>query len=145
MSESGFEIKGTFYAFPTAFRIGDPPLVRQITGMSWEEFTGALGDDTGDPSVSAGMIAVAVWQTNPEWRRDRVARFVEKLDMEQVKFISGDAADEEETVVPPPETDAAPNGSPTGTDVASETSTSEPNGTPDSSSDPTLVSGGAPG
>ena len=136
MSESGFEVGGVFYAFPTAFRLGDPPLVREVTGMSWAEFVEALGEETGDPTVSAGMVAVAVWQKNPDWRRDRVVRFVERLDMDKLDFVGGDDA---EAAGDPPG-----GATPQETGAASETSTSEPNATPASSSAPILVTGGAP-
>ncbi len=74
-----FEIFDKEYPLPQAFRMGDPVLVEEVTGLTWGEFSDRMDDADGDPAIMLGMLAVAVWQTNPRWRRDRVARYVEGL------------------------------------------------------------------
>lgn len=102
--DAGFEINGEFYPFPTAFRLGDPVLVAEVTGLEWMEFAEML--DEGSPRTLPGLVAVSVWQKNPGWRRDKVVRFVEAIDQDAV------------TVVQPEGTDAGPP------DVADTTGTS---------------------
>ena len=88
--KQGFEIYDKLYPLPEAFRMGDPILVEEVTGLAWGEFSDRMDDPDGDPAVMLGMLAVAVWQVNPRWRRDRVARWVEALNMDDVKFIGDD-------------------------------------------------------
>jgi hypothetical protein len=104
MAEQGFEIHSTFYRMPEAFRMGDPVLVEDVSGLTWTEFSDRMDDTGGDPAVMLGMLAVAVWQANPKWRRDRVARFVESVDIADVKFI-GDEAEEDAR---PPDVEDSP-------------------------------------
>lgn len=80
--DAGFEINGEFYPFPTGFRLGDPVLVTNITGLEWLEFAELL--DAGDSRALAGMVAVAVWQKHPTWRRDKVVRFVEQIQLDDL-------------------------------------------------------------
>jgi hypothetical protein len=90
--EPGFSIGTEFYPFPSSFRLGDPVLVAEVTGISWNEFAEMLDD--GDPRTLAGLVAVAVWQKNPGWRRERVLRYVEALEMDALQFqgdVEGDA------------------------------------------------------
>lgn len=90
--EPGFSIGDEFYAFPTTFRLGDPVLVAEVTGLGWNDFAEML--DQGDPRTLAGLVAVSVWQKHPKWRRDRVLLFVEALDLDAVVFSDpGDEAD----------------------------------------------------
>ena len=128
--ESGFQINEAFYPIPQAFRMGDPVLVEEVTGLSWGDFSDRLDEPEGDPVVMLGMLAVAVWQTNPRWRRDRVARWVEAIDIEAVKFIDGEETD----AGPPPVTEAAPtsNGSaePSSVPPDSNSDTTPPSTTP---------------
>lgn len=105
--EAGFQIGKRFYPFPGSFRLGDPVLVREVTGMDWGEFVEKLPsdeDDIGfveesDAIVLLGLVAVAVWQGNPTWRRDKVSRYVQSLDMTDVQPVGG----EEEAEERPPE------------------------------------------
>ena len=98
--DNGFEIGDKFYKLPDEFRMGDPVLVEEVTGLSWGEFSDRLEDEGGDPVVMLGMLAVAVWQANPRWRRDRAARFVEAVNIGDVKFIG---EEKEADAGPPPE------------------------------------------
>lgn len=83
-----FAIGGRDYNFPESFRLGDPVLVQEITGMEFTDFAEALDDPQRrkSPVILAGLVGVAVWQSNPTWKRDRVRRFIEELDMEALEF-----------------------------------------------------------
>lgn len=89
-SDPVFQIDGTDYPVPQAFRLGDPVLVAEVTGLSWAEFAELLDEGSGDPRAMLGMIAVAVWQTNPGWKRERVRRMVEALSMDSVEFVGAE-------------------------------------------------------
>lgn len=95
-----FEVYGREYPAPTAFRFGDPVLIQEVTGLTWTEFDDRINSGEDDPVTALGMFAVAVWQTNPRWRRDRVARFAEAIPMGDVKLV-GDDEDEADAVPPP--------------------------------------------
>lgn len=104
MAQAGVEIYKRFYPWPTRFRLGDPVLVREVTGMDWPEFVDALAgwdeNSTPDQVVLAGMIAVAFWQGQPTMSRDKARRAVELMPQEDVEVIEGD--DDEEADVSPP-------------------------------------------
>lgn len=98
MDKPGFNIGSDFYEFPTSFRLGDPVLVGDVTGMEWNDFAERLDDK--DPRTLIGLVAVAVWQKHPSWRRDKVVRHVESLNFDAVDFPNieeiprpGDVAD----------------------------------------------------
>jgi hypothetical protein len=97
--DASFEIEGVTYPMPQSFRLGDPVLVAELTGMSWMQFVDALDDPDRreDPVVLLGLIAVAVWQGNARWTRERCARYVQNLDIASVKVHAGDDDDD-----PPP-------------------------------------------
>lgn len=109
----GVKINGVFFPLPESFRLGDPVLVREVTGLTWDEFTAMLEQEEGeitDPSVLTGMIAVSVWQANPKWPRARVVSFVEKVDLSDLETITPETEEEtevplEQVPVPEPETD----------------------------------------
>lgn len=105
-SDPGFVIDGVEYPVPQAFRLGDPVLVREITGLEWMEFAELLDAGSTDPAAMLGLVAVAVWQANPDWKRDKVRRFVEGLAFDRLEF---QAPDENPTVAAIP--DAATTGS----------------------------------
>lgn len=90
MADPVFVIDGTEYPVPTAFRLGDPVLVADVTGMDWMDFAELLDEGSGDPRAMLGLLSVAVWQKHPTWRRDKVARFVEQVPMEQLRVEGGD-------------------------------------------------------
>lgn len=127
MQSNGFEVHDKFYPLPERFRMGDPVLVEEVTGLPWGDFSDRLEDAGGDPAVMLGMLAVAVWQANPRWRRDRVARYVEAVDIDDVRFI-GDTEEE---------ADAGPPGGASPADADSPSKSSSP---PDTSSDTTRAS-----
>ncbi len=110
----GVEIYQRLYPFPESFRLGDPVLACQITGMTWPEFTEALRaqEDAyadaremglppppADQIVLSGMIAVAFWQGNPHMSRDKARRALERIPMEDIELIDGD--DGEVDIGPP--------------------------------------------
>jgi len=110
----GVEIYKRFYPWPNTFRLGDPVLVKEITGMRWPDFCLALdeqnqaideAEEMGGPApqpdqvVLAGLIAVAFWQGNPTMTRDKARRALERIPMEDIEIIEGD---EGEADVGPP-------------------------------------------
>lgn len=90
----GVEIFGRFYPWPSKFRLGDPVLVREVTGMDWPEFVRALDamdeDDAPDQVVLAGMIAVAFWQGNQQMTREKARRTIEKIPQDKIEIVEGD-------------------------------------------------------
>lgn len=92
MDQPGFHIGNDFYEFPTKFRLGDPVLVAEVTGMAWNDFAELL--DSGDPRTLAGLVAVAIWQKQPTWRRERVLRHVEGLELDALEFTGADDVEE---------------------------------------------------
>jgi len=127
--QDGVEIYKRFYPWPNSFRLGDPVLVNQVTGMSWPEFTAALDDQNraiaeaeemgGEPPpadqvILAGLIAVAFWQGNPQMSRDKARRAVERIPIEEIELIESESdADPQEAAGEPPnmtssESDASP-------------------------------------
>lgn len=90
---AGVQIGRHFFAFPTAFRLGDPVLVEELTGIPWSEWVDRLPDedepDDGpeDPVAMLGLIGVAIWQANPTWRRDRVVRYVNSIDKSTIEIV----------------------------------------------------------
>lgn len=104
----GFHIGGRFYPAPTSFRLGDPVLVTELTGMTWEEFIGKLDDEEEDPALMLGIVGVAVWQQHPTWKRDKAVAFVQAVQFDQIEAVGAEAEDD---AGPPAE-----SGEPTSTD-----------------------------
>lgn len=98
---AGFQIGRRFYPFPSRFRLGDPVLVEELTGVQWDEFLERLPDDDSpddeslDPIAQLGLIGVAIWQENPTWRRDRVVRYTQALERDQIELVAPDVPEEE--------------------------------------------------
>lgn len=92
--KDGVEVYGKFYAWPESFRLGDPVLVREVTGMRWPDFVQALDDfdseEAPDQVVLAGLIAVAFWQGNSQMSRDKARRTIERIPQEAIEMIEGD-------------------------------------------------------
>lgn len=135
MSEPGFVIQGVFYPTPTAFKLGDPVLIEELTGKLFPDFAEALGDEDrqNDPAVLIGLIGVAVWHQHPKWPRARVVEYVQQLDIEAFEFQGGT----EDEPVPPATAEPGEN---------SPSSAGTSNGSPDTPVDPSsLISAGAPG
>ena len=125
----GVEIYKRFYPWPDRFRLGDPVLVKEVTGMRWPDFAAALEemdvDEAPDQVVLAGLIAVTFWQGNPQMSREKVRRTLERTPMEEIEIIEGDEG-EVDAELPPAEAGAQPPATPSGS-----------NGLPDSSLDET--------
>lgn len=91
---AGFQIGKRFYPWPSRFRLGDPVLIEELTGLEYDTFLERLPDDDTpddelmDPIVTLGLIGVAVWQESPTWRRDRVVRYVQALDRDAVEMVA---------------------------------------------------------
>ena len=157
--QDGVEIYKRFYPWPSNFRLGDPVLVRQVTGMDWPEFVAALqeqedafaearetGEDPPQPDqvVLAGLIAVAFWHGNPNMNRDKVRRAVERIPQSEIELIDGD---EEVDADPPAETEAGVQPSPTSSPSGGQPEAQESMGIhPVSTSEETSPNGsGSPG
>lgn len=84
-----FTINGVSYAFPAAFRLCDPVLITEVTGLSYTEFAELL-DEGADPRTIAGMVAVAVWQKHPTWKREKVIKFVQEVNLDDLMFADDD-------------------------------------------------------
>ena len=138
-NRAGFEINGRFYPMPATFRLGDPVLVEELTGLEFPDFAERLGlaqqvpDADLDPVLTLGLIGVSIWQANPRWRRDKVVRYVQAIPQDDVEF---QGSDDEDGPSPPAEPTA--DGS---TDSVERSSTSPE----DSPQEPTPDSSGAPG
>lgn len=99
-----FEIREKAYPMPQTFRLCDPVLVEELTGLPFHEFAERLdaagesanGDGDGvDPVLMPGLVGVAVWQTNRTWKREKVIRFVQQIDIEEVQLLSDSLESEE--------------------------------------------------
>jgi hypothetical protein len=105
-TKPGFEIQKRFYPMPERFRMGDPVLVREVTGMEWPQFIEALeaaeADGVDDQIVLAGLAAISFWQGNPGMRRDKARQIIERLWQDDISVVPGDEEDEEEGVSGPP-------------------------------------------
>jgi hypothetical protein len=157
----GVEIYKRFYPWPDSFRLGDPVLVKEITGMRWPDFVQALDDqnqaiadaeEMGGPTpqpdqvVLAGLVAVAFWQGNPTMSRDKARRALERIPMEDIEVIDGDEG--EADLIPPAEGSASGGAEQPTTSNGSEFSPEQYTETtlPGSSSDETSPNGsGLPG
>jgi hypothetical protein len=85
-----FEWRNRRYPLPVVYRLVDPVLVEELTGVNWLRFCEAIDDpEQGleDPKVLLGMLAVAIWQANPTLRRDRVVRICAGITFDDVKVI----------------------------------------------------------
>jgi hypothetical protein len=131
----GFQIGARFYPMTHARKIGDPPLVNDIAGMSWDEYLAGLGypspdgtepEELPDPAaVMAALIAVAVSRGNPNWPRHKVVAYVSGLDSGDVEVIGLSAAAEETGDPPTAPSTTTASGDPT-PDVTAEPSPKTP-------------------
>ncbi len=143
--KDGVEIFKRFYPWPERFRLGDPVLVKEVTGMRWPDFVAALDEmdeeEVPDQVVLAGLIAVAFWQGNQQMSRDKARKAVERMPVDEIEMIEGD------DVRPPEQT--AGGESPSPISSASDGSPAAPGETAillDSISDGTSPNGsGSPG
>lgn len=138
MAETGFDIYGKFYPMVEAFALGDPVLIRELTGLdfpafaeAYDELADTVGDSDGevsiDPVVLVGLVGVSVWHANPTWRRDKVVRFVQHLSMDAIQFVGDEL--EADDAGPPAVTgeDRASGGTPADS-PSSEAESVSPNG-----------------
>lgn len=121
--QQGWKIMGTFYPHVgvEALRHGDFALVREVTGLTADEFVD--GDDiTG---AESGWIAIAFWHGHPEFGRDRVRAIVEALPVKDVERIGFDVAPKNagEGDAGPPDVTRSSASSATTDDSSSATST----------------------
>lgn len=102
-SEPGYMIAGMFYPMPTRYRLGDPVLVTELTGMDFIEFAEALDDPRNyeNPVIQIGLIGVAVWQKYPRWKRVRVVEFVQAIEQNSVDFEAGASTAGPDDLIPP--------------------------------------------
>ena len=135
MADEGVEIYKRFYPWPERFRLGDPVLVTQVTGLSWPEFVEAnsaqqraideaaeSGEEPPAPDqlVLAGLIAVAFWQGNAQMSREKARRAIERIPLDDIEVVGGD---EEDDAVPPAEAAGPPISMPlNGSDASQEAS-----------------------
>lgn len=96
MSEPGMVIDGVFYPTPDSGRLGDAPLVREVTGIEYEAWATRMEqmEETGQPDslVALGMLAITVKRAHPDWNRHQIVRFVENIDPAGLEVIKGDQA-----------------------------------------------------
>jgi hypothetical protein len=106
-----FKIGNVEYPIPSRFRFCDPVLIRELTGLEFQDFAERADDQQkeaarneelikqgnppeeimGDPAIMTGLLGVAIWQANPTWKRERVVRYVESLGMEEFSVEADDA------------------------------------------------------
>jgi hypothetical protein len=138
--EPAYLIRGTRYPIVEKFRLGDPALVCQVTGLKWNEFFELLANaDDGelDPRVQTAMIAVAVARVHRGWSRDKVVAFCEQLEFEDAELETPQEDEEEPDPTPP----AAQNGA----ESSSSTSPKPANGSAEPRSSQTPTGSGSPG
>lgn len=135
MSHAAFLIDGVEYAIPQSYRLGDPVLIEEISGLRFHEFAERLTTSEWligrDPAVLVAVVAVAVWQQHEDWSREKVRKFIEALDTDQFDFK---LPEQTETDADPPDEPAGESPSPTSSDGS--TTTAEESGsatTPDDS------------
>lgn len=85
MAKAQFTIGDEVFEFPTTFRLGDAVLVQELTGVSLEEIQSAP-----ETLQVIAFLGVAVWQAHPQWKRDRVIRFIEQVDTDKLT-VEGDS------------------------------------------------------
>lgn len=94
MSEPGMVIGGEFYPTPDSGRLGDAPLVREVTGVEYEDWAARCEhmQETGTPDTLAalGMVAITVKRAHPDWTRRQIVQFVENIDPSGLEVVKGD-------------------------------------------------------
>ena len=151
MADTGFEIHGRFYPAAQSFNLGDPVLVRDLTGLDFPTFAemydelvdelAAAQDPDGvmvDPVLLIGLVGVAVWHANPTWQRHKVVRFVQPLEIDAIKFVGGEDDEDENDESPPA---AAPADTASGGTPAGSNNSAGATATQNGSGDPTLATG----
>jgi hypothetical protein len=137
----GFEINGVFYPWFLQPRMLDSLLIKDVTGMSYQEFLEGWratlaaiedNDESGiDPVVMNGLIAVSFWQQHTDWSRQKVVRYFERLNQDDVEIVGGEEPDEEDKQTDPLSVDANSSTE----SGSSSTTPSSSNGSPESPSE----------
>lgn len=108
-ADAGFLIAEEFYPYPTSFRLIDPILVEELTGMGWGEFALAIDErDSDNLKPLIGMVAVAIWQKHPEWKREKVVKFVSDIDFENLDFTTPEGEDDVDPPAVTPDATSTP-------------------------------------
>lgn len=127
MSEPGMVIGGEFYPTPDSGRLGDAPLVRDVTGVEYEDWAARCEQmkETGTPDTLAalGMVAITVKRAHPDWSRQRIVQFVEDINPEGLEVVKGNEPEPVETGDDGPPAVAAEDSS---TSSAASTTSAEP-------------------
>lgn len=150
--QAGFKVGPHFFPLVQEYKHGDPILIREVTGLEWNEFAEMLADvapgSPTNPIVETALLAVSVQHAQPTWSRKRVNDFVRNLNLgaeeiigtESDKPAEGDPdANPEEvarTTVPPSDTSASSSNSDAESSTPEESSressaTPSPNGSAD--------------
>lgn len=98
---------------PEAFRLCDPVLVVELTGLDFAVFAerldemGAAARNGGEADVDAvllpGLLGVAVWQVNRTWSRSKVVKFVQQIGIDEVEMHAGESDDTGDGEARPPD------------------------------------------
>lgn len=125
-----FVIDGEEYSVPGSFRMVDPILIEELTGLTFAEFSERLDKvnqqaSTGKPAapdftVTVGLVGVSVWQQHEDWTRRKVRQFVEAVDIAALSVLAPEAPDDPEAESP--ETAPGVSESP-GPDMSAESTT----------------------
>lgn len=106
VEEAGFKVGDQFFPLTTKARLPDIALVEQVTGMTWSQFIERYAlldiDSPDDTLVTVGFLAMSIARKYPTWPRDRVLRYLNAIDEEDVQFIAPEAADDGEDDARPP-------------------------------------------
>lgn len=101
--QTGYQIGGRFYPAVETFKLGDPILIQEITRLEWDEFVERLPSDEEiaqvwfDPVLRAALVGVAVARGNPNWRLEKVVRYIRGLDMDDVELVGPEDDEEDQT------------------------------------------------
>lgn len=84
--QPGYMIDGRFFPMVTQYKHGDPILIHEVTGLSWDEFAELLAEagEEGarpNPIVNTALIAVAIQRNFPTWSRRRVSDYVKNIEL----------------------------------------------------------------
>lgn len=84
------------FPFPSAFTLGDAPLVHEATGLEfdeWAERYDRLEENPRDVRTITGVIAIAVSRARPSWSRAKVIQYLNQVDLAGLHLEGGDDAD----------------------------------------------------
>ena len=76
------------------YRLGDPVLIEQVTGLRWSEFASRVDamvkDQAEDPVAVLGLVSVAMWQAHPEWSVREATQRAIGIGMNELEFVAPD-------------------------------------------------------